>query len=181
MRTRTVTTCGSLGLLSTVTACDQRFARLLETERRDATTTPYPCSGSSLTRNFTTQQNINLPACPSRSFCEAAYAVCCVNCPLAGTTAGQWGAWSASRGYATRTRVDYVCAAVPQAYYSGCQVVCQNVNVYDNRSIAAPSCLTHRTPRTPHLLHHIHHLLLQTPLTLIRSINTGVKPAECLS
>ncbi len=96
LRTRTVTTCTSLGLPSTAAACDQKCTRQLETERRDASTTPCPCSGSSLTLNSTTQQNIScgqtLPACPSDSFCEAAYAVCCVNCPVAGTTAGQWGA-----------------------------------------------------------------------------------------
>jgi hypothetical protein len=137
LRTRTVTTCASLGLPSTVAACEQKCTRQLETARREATTTPCPCSGSSLTLNSTTQQNIrcghSLPACPSGSFCEAAYAACCVSCPVAGTAAGQRGAWSA-----TRTRVDYVCAAVPQAYYSGCQVVCKNVNVYDKRSIAYP-------------------------------------------
>ena len=142
LRTRAVTNCSSLGLPSTIAACDQKCARQPETERRDDTTAPCPCSGSSLTLNSTTQQNIscghNLPACSSGSFCEAANAVCCNNCPVARTTAGQWGAWSASCGYATRTRVDYVCAAVAQGYYSGCHVVCQSVNVYDKRSIACP-------------------------------------------
>ncbi len=181
MRTRTVTTCTSLGLLGTAAACDQKCTRQLETERRDATTTPCPCSGSNLTLNSTTQQNItcghNLPACPSGSFCEAAYAVYCVNCPVVGTTAGQWGAWSASCGYATRTRVDYVCAAVLQVYYSGCPVVCQNVNVYDKRSVAcsvvpypsypvpSPSYPSY-TPSTCPSYHLTPHLLLHTPLPI---------------
>jgi hypothetical protein len=144
-RTRKVTVCTDLGLPTTVAACATKCSRYVETGRRDDEDIPCPCQGSSLTLNSTTQQNIscghNLPACPTGSQCDSLYAVCCITCPVAGTTAGEWGAWSASCGYATRSRSDRVCANWSNSGYyvsSGCKTTCQNTTVYDKRSTACP-------------------------------------------